>query len=304
MDGSAPALVRTVVAELQAGRGVGIHCRIGVGRLALVACCVMARLGAPISAAWSSLHRSRGLSVPDTGGQRGWVLDWLTDFIEGCEQRLTSHISRRERLRRPEPPPPGTPARSAPAAGKSPPPSAPARRTGSRPRCPSRSSSSASTPRGAPPARPRCSSAPRPVDRRERPQGRLDRQQLPARPGRLRRTPTRPRGPAGRGPRPAATPAYRGRNPPRVSVPSRTRCHWPNRMSAWSQQVLADRRPRVRPGRSSPGSPGGGGPSRPAGGRPGGGCTPRTGRSSGPAGSGRPGRRTRPGRGSAGSGRR
>jgi protein-tyrosine phosphatase len=80
--GPVTALVRTVVAELQAGRGVGIHCRIGVGRSALVACCVMAALGVPVEAAWSSLHRSRGLSVPDTEAQRAWVSAWSTDFIE------------------------------------------------------------------------------------------------------------------------------------------------------------------------------------------------------------------------------
>jgi protein-tyrosine phosphatase len=83
--GPVTALVRMVVAELQAGHGVGIHCRIGVGRSALVACCVMAALGVPLEVAWASLHRARGLSVPDTEAQRGWVSAWLTDDMEGCE---------------------------------------------------------------------------------------------------------------------------------------------------------------------------------------------------------------------------
>jgi protein-tyrosine phosphatase len=81
--GEVSALVRMVVAELRGGRGVGIHCRIGVGRSALVAACVMAALGVPVDAAWSSLHRSRGLSVPDTEAQRAWVSAWLTDFRDG-----------------------------------------------------------------------------------------------------------------------------------------------------------------------------------------------------------------------------
>jgi protein-tyrosine phosphatase len=70
-------LVSAVVAELRAGRGVGIHCRIGVGRSASLAVCVLAALGVPVEAAWAAVQQARGLLVPDTPAQRVWVSDWF-----------------------------------------------------------------------------------------------------------------------------------------------------------------------------------------------------------------------------------
>jgi protein-tyrosine phosphatase len=69
-------LVGKLVEELRAGRGVGIHCRIGVGRSALLAVCVLAAMGVPVESAWASVQRARGLSVPDTPTQRSWVAIW------------------------------------------------------------------------------------------------------------------------------------------------------------------------------------------------------------------------------------
>jgi protein-tyrosine phosphatase len=69
-------LVGVLTAELRSGRGVGIHCRIGVGRSALVAVCVLAALGVPVETAWASVQKARGMSVPDTLEQRAWAADW------------------------------------------------------------------------------------------------------------------------------------------------------------------------------------------------------------------------------------
>jgi protein-tyrosine phosphatase len=65
-------LVESLVAHLRAGHGVGIHCRIGVGRSALIAVCVLLALGQPLESAWAAIARARGLSVPDTPEQRAW----------------------------------------------------------------------------------------------------------------------------------------------------------------------------------------------------------------------------------------
>jgi protein-tyrosine phosphatase len=70
-------LIGALAAELRQRRGVGIHCRIGVGRSALVAACVLGALGLPLETAWDSIQQSRGLSVPDTAEQRNWVANWL-----------------------------------------------------------------------------------------------------------------------------------------------------------------------------------------------------------------------------------
>src|SRR5262249_19657945 len=50
------ALVAALVRHLQQGGGVGIHCRIGVGRSALLAGCVLTALGMPVESAWDSIQ--------------------------------------------------------------------------------------------------------------------------------------------------------------------------------------------------------------------------------------------------------
>jgi protein-tyrosine phosphatase len=73
-------LVMALAAELRTGRGVGIHCRMGIGRLASLAVCVLAALGVAVEVAWTAVERSRGLPVPDTPAQRAWVTAWLAGF--------------------------------------------------------------------------------------------------------------------------------------------------------------------------------------------------------------------------------
>jgi hypothetical protein len=75
--GELAALVGLLVSRLREGKGVGIHCRIGVGRSALVAACVLASLGQPVETAWQSIQKARGFSVPDTPSQRAWVADFV-----------------------------------------------------------------------------------------------------------------------------------------------------------------------------------------------------------------------------------
>ena len=66
-------LVQALAHHMREGRGVAIHCRIGVGRSALVAACALVALGRPIESAWQSIQAARGFSVPDTPEQRTWV---------------------------------------------------------------------------------------------------------------------------------------------------------------------------------------------------------------------------------------
>lgn len=80
-------LVLSLVAELNANRSVAIHCRIGIGRSALVAVCVLAGLGVSIESAWDMVQRSRGLSVPDTPAQRAWPAAWFADYQPSKQHR-------------------------------------------------------------------------------------------------------------------------------------------------------------------------------------------------------------------------
>jgi protein-tyrosine phosphatase len=76
-------LVSALIEELKGGQGVGIHCRIGVGRSAVLAVCVLAALGVSAESAWAAVAKARGISVPDTPAQREWVTGWIGRFWTG-----------------------------------------------------------------------------------------------------------------------------------------------------------------------------------------------------------------------------
>jgi len=67
-------LVNALACSLHAGLGVGIHCRMGLGRSAMIAACVLIALGYSAETAWSRIGTARRLAVPDTREQRDWVV--------------------------------------------------------------------------------------------------------------------------------------------------------------------------------------------------------------------------------------
>jgi protein-tyrosine phosphatase len=73
-------LVHNLVKLLREGRGVGIHCRMGLGRSAMIAACVLVSIGSSIEDAWKAIEAARHLSVPDTPEQRDWVSRHLSVF--------------------------------------------------------------------------------------------------------------------------------------------------------------------------------------------------------------------------------
>jgi hypothetical protein len=66
-------LVRKIREFLAQGKGVAIHCRMGIGRSALVAACVMVSLGLHTKIAFDLIEEARGVPVPDTDEQKRWV---------------------------------------------------------------------------------------------------------------------------------------------------------------------------------------------------------------------------------------
>ncbi|MGB6175952.1 MAG: protein-tyrosine phosphatase family protein, partial [Methylocella sp.] len=79
-DGGVPASTReamavaeAIVARLNEGKGVAVHCRAGIGRSSLIAACVLVLLGLAPGTALDRIGKARGLKVPDTEGQRDWV---------------------------------------------------------------------------------------------------------------------------------------------------------------------------------------------------------------------------------------
>lgn len=55
------------------GQSVLVHCRAGIGRSSLIAACVLASLGVPVSEALPKISAARGTTVPDTQAQIDWV---------------------------------------------------------------------------------------------------------------------------------------------------------------------------------------------------------------------------------------
>lgn len=67
-------LVADLIDKLHSGRGVAIHCRVGIGRSGIVAAWVLAKLGFTVEQAFSMLSRARRVKVPDTAAQKDWVI--------------------------------------------------------------------------------------------------------------------------------------------------------------------------------------------------------------------------------------
>ena len=66
-------LVRQLDTALTEGKNVGIHCRQGIGRSALIAACLLVLSGMDSESAFGRLSAARGYSVPETTEQREWV---------------------------------------------------------------------------------------------------------------------------------------------------------------------------------------------------------------------------------------
>jgi hypothetical protein len=80
----ATVVIGLLCTRLTAGKAVAIHCRAGIGRSALIAACVLTRSGYDAHEAFTMIAASRGVTVPDTDGQRDWVMSFQ-DAASGAE---------------------------------------------------------------------------------------------------------------------------------------------------------------------------------------------------------------------------
>src|SRR5262249_10381855 len=65
--------VKNVISALHAGQSVAVHCRQGIGRSGLFTCSILVGLGLPLEKAIAITSAARGLPVPETADQRGWL---------------------------------------------------------------------------------------------------------------------------------------------------------------------------------------------------------------------------------------
>jgi protein-tyrosine phosphatase len=70
---AADETVALILEELSKERAVAIHCRMGIGRSALMAACLLISEGVDVDTALASIGRARGFPVPDTEEQTAWL---------------------------------------------------------------------------------------------------------------------------------------------------------------------------------------------------------------------------------------
>jgi protein-tyrosine phosphatase len=80
-DGNVPrveqsfrAFAADLARRLAAGEHVGVHCRGCIGRATIAAACSLIHLGWDAQSALIAITRARGVPVPDTPEQEGWIL--------------------------------------------------------------------------------------------------------------------------------------------------------------------------------------------------------------------------------------
>lgn len=67
------AFIDTLAEETRSGTHVAIHCRLGIGRSALIAASILVAMGIDVPLAFQTLSRARGVTIPDTPEQYTWV---------------------------------------------------------------------------------------------------------------------------------------------------------------------------------------------------------------------------------------
>jgi protein-tyrosine phosphatase len=72
-EAGADPLVAELVGFLTAGAHVAMHCRMGIGRSAMLAAATLVALGQTPEQAVAAVAAARGCAVPDTPQQREWV---------------------------------------------------------------------------------------------------------------------------------------------------------------------------------------------------------------------------------------
>ena len=71
---------------LHAGQHIAIHCRVGIGRSALIAASLLVLNGYTPQHAFESLSAARGLPVPETDEQRAWVTSLYQYMQESADR--------------------------------------------------------------------------------------------------------------------------------------------------------------------------------------------------------------------------
>jgi protein-tyrosine phosphatase len=69
----AKSVIDALARHMIEGRHIAIHCRMGIGRSAMIAAATLVALGEATERAFAMVQEARGYEVPDTAEQREWV---------------------------------------------------------------------------------------------------------------------------------------------------------------------------------------------------------------------------------------
>jgi protein-tyrosine phosphatase len=86
----ASAIVSKIENLLRRGRGVLLHCRVGLGRSAMLAAAVLAAFGIEPDEAFRRIGAARRCVVPDTDEQQKWVMELAHDLRKRAKQHPTA----------------------------------------------------------------------------------------------------------------------------------------------------------------------------------------------------------------------
>ncbi|MGC1506137.1 MAG: tyrosine-protein phosphatase [Sulfitobacter sp.] len=77
------ALIADLLARIELGKSVAIHCRAGIGRTGMAAACVLVAAGHSAEGAVGIVSRARGVSIPDTVEQGEFIASFAQRAKKG-----------------------------------------------------------------------------------------------------------------------------------------------------------------------------------------------------------------------------
>ena len=80
-------LVQDMARALEQGLGVGIHCRAGIGRSAIIAGAVLGTFGVRPDEAMRRIATARSCPVPDTPEQLAWAVRFVEEWSRSDQRR-------------------------------------------------------------------------------------------------------------------------------------------------------------------------------------------------------------------------
>ncbi|MEW9918053.1 hypothetical protein AB2B41_00420 [Marimonas sp. MJW-29] len=81
------ARIADILQMLGAGRHLAVHCRAGIGRSGMIATATLIGFGQSAEEAIARVAQARGVSIPDTEEQAGFIRDFEKHWAERSAQR-------------------------------------------------------------------------------------------------------------------------------------------------------------------------------------------------------------------------